>query len=58
MAKSRYYDQMLRAGASSAREDRDEAANNRNIVVSKMAREQLAEAKKLLREWKPEELAR
>jgi TPR repeat protein len=37
----------------SAREDRDEATNNRNVVASKMTREQLAEAKKLLREWKP-----
>ena len=37
----------------SAREDRDEAASNRDVVASKMMREQLAEAKKLLREWKP-----
>ena len=37
----------------SAREDRDEAASNRDVVASKMTREQLAEAKKLLREWKP-----
>ena len=42
----------------SAREDRDEAAHNRNVVASKMTREQLAEAKKLLREWKPKGPAR
>ena len=42
----------------SAREDRDEAARNRNVVASKMSREQLAEAKKLLREWKPKGPAR
>ena len=42
----------------SAKEDRDEAARNRNIVASKMTREQLAEAKKLVREWKPKGPAR
>ena len=42
----------------SAREDRDEAARNRNVVASKMSREQLDEAKKLLREWKQKGPAR
>ena len=48
----------LAASRSSAREDRDEAVSNRNVVASKMSREQLAEAKKLLREWKPKLPAR
>jgi hypothetical protein len=37
----------------SAREDRDQAAHNRDIVASKMTPEQLAEAQKLARAWKP-----
>jgi uncharacterized protein len=37
----------------SAREDRDQAAHNRDIVASKMTPEQLAEAQKLARQWKP-----
>src|SRR5262245_29643900 len=48
----------LAASRSSAREDRDEAVSNRNVVASKMSREQLVEAKKLLREWKPKLPAR
>jgi len=42
----------------SAIEDRDQAAHNRDIVASKMTPEQLAEAQKLAREWKPKLPAR
>ena len=42
----------------SAIDDRKGAAHNRDIVASKMSREQLAEAKKLLGAWKPKRPAR
>jgi len=42
----------LAASRFPAKEDRDAAANNRNIVASKMTREQLAEAKRPLLAWK------
>jgi TPR repeat protein len=38
---------------SSAREDRDEAAYNRDIVASHMTPGQIAKAQRLAREWKP-----
>ncbi len=38
---------------SSAKEDRDQAAHNRDIVASKMTPAQIAEAEELAREWKP-----
>jgi hypothetical protein len=34
-------------------EERDMAIKNRDIVASKMTPEQIAEAQKLAREWKP-----
>ena len=42
----------------SATEDRDNAAQNRDIVASKMTAQQLAEAEKLARKWKPKGPAR
>ena len=42
----------------SAIDDRNGAAHNRDIVASKMTAEQLAEAQKLAREWKPKRPAR
>jgi uncharacterized protein len=42
----------------SAIDDRKGAAHNRDIVASKMTAEQLAEAQKLAREWKPKGPAR
>lgn len=37
----------------SAKEDRDQASHHRDIVASKMTPEQIAEAQRLAREWKP-----
>jgi len=34
-------------------EDREQAVNNRDIVASKMTPEQIAEAQRMAREWKP-----
>jgi uncharacterized protein len=42
----------------SATEDREQAARHRDIVASKMTADQMAEAQKRAREWKPQPAAR
>jgi uncharacterized protein len=39
-------------------ETRDDAAHNRDLVALKMTTEQIAEARRLINEWKPEPYAR
>ena len=41
------------AASHSEAEDRDKAFHDRDLLASKMTPEQLAEAQKLAREWKP-----
>ena len=43
----------LSAAGSPPSEDRDSAAENRDIVAELMTREQIAEAQRLARDWKP-----
>ncbi len=41
------------AAASGGDDDREMAAKNRDLIAEKMTSEQIAEAQRLAREWKP-----
>lgn len=47
----------LAAGFATTRESRQEAIKNRDLISARMTSEQIAEAQKLAREWKPKSSA-
>ena len=41
------------AASNTSGEDREQAVKNRDLIAEKMTSEQIAEAQRLAREWKP-----